>query len=298
LEDAEELWNSTIKSLDQASFPNDQLLDFLPSSDLNWTYVKSEWNPTWTAMCNFTDETVLPNVTGSGNTSCHDPINAFPVYRETYDPSWLNTSQYRYDSVFDSFGAGSEENSPFTDVLLFVTLQSDPAINDRWDTNNEMLKLSVSVLHVQNFFVVGDEWFAQRDSSKWLPVGPVGNASYTRFECSLTRKTEVPDESMIPWVWQNDTYTLAYEYATYFNYPFIRDEVLNITFPTPTSQELFRFYQAYMLSIGTNHDFSPVHKEVSVWMNIVQVSIVFLVVVAISTGLILWLSGRYLVFLL
>jgi hypothetical protein len=126
LEDAEVLWNSTIKSLDQASFPNDQLLDFLPSSDLNWTYVKSEWNPTWTAMCNFTDETVLPNVTGSGNTSFHDPINAFPVYRETYDPSWLNKSQYRYDSVFDSFGAGSEENSPFTDVLFFVTLQSDP----------------------------------------------------------------------------------------------------------------------------------------------------------------------------
>jgi len=124
----------------------------------------------------------------------------------------------------------------------------------------------------------------------------VEKISYTRFECSFSRSPDVLDENMTPRVWQNDTYSLVHEYATYFKYPFVRNEVLNVTFPTPTSQELFRFYQAYMLSISTNHDFAPIQKEISVWMNTVQVSTVFLAVVAISTVLILWLTGRYLFF--
>jgi hypothetical protein len=295
--DAMVLWNNTIQSLDQASFPDSQLLDYLPPSTVNWTYVASEWNPTWTMECNYTSETVLHNVTGAGNSTFYDPINAFPVYRDTYDPSWLDTSKYRVQANFDSWTAGSGENAPFTDVFFYIMIESDPAINDRWGPNNETMELSMSVLHAQNFSALDNEWFNEADATTWRPTGPVGNASYTRFECTITRKPEVLDEDLIPWVWTNDTYSITLAYVTYFDYPFEQEEFVSITYSTPAPEDILRFYQAYMVTVGTIFDVSPTPKEISVWMDTVQVSIVFLAIIIISTALILWLSGRYFFFI-
>ena len=292
------LWNDTIRSLDEASFPNDQLLDYLLPSTANWTYVASEWDPTWTMKCNFTSETVVHNVTGAGDFTFYDPIHAFPAYRETYDPSWLNRHKYRVQADFVSWTGGFGVNAPFTSALFFIMIESDPVINNRWDMNNETMELSMSVFHAQHFSALNNQYFNEGDATTWRPTGPVGNASYTRFECALTRKPEVLDESMIPWVWTNDTYSITMQYRAYWCFPFLMQERVNISFPTPKPEELPRFYQAYMVTVGATFDVSPVPKEISVWMDTVQLSIVFLAILLIFFSLILWQSVRYFLFLI
>ncbi|KAL5315353.1 hypothetical protein ACEPPN_016220 [Leptodophora sp. 'Broadleaf-Isolate-01'] len=291
------LWNSTIESLNQASFPTDQLLDFLPPSTVNWTYIPSEWDPNWSMACNFTDETLLYNVSGQGNYTFYHPLDAFPVYRDTYDPAWLNTSKYRIQADFISWTAGSGINAPFTDVLNFILIESDPAIDDRWHTNNETMHLSLSVLHTQNLSALDNQYFNQAEATSWRPVGPVGNASYTRVECSITRRPEVPDKNLVPWVWTNDTYSITMQYTMFWSYPFIREEFLNITYPTPTGKEILRFYQAYLVALGASMDITPSPMELSVWMETVQLSAIFLAFILALALVIILFSIRYFVFL-
>ncbi|KAH8585359.1 hypothetical protein B0O99DRAFT_559719 [Bisporella sp. PMI_857] len=291
------LWNQTIISLNQALFPNDQLLDYLPPSTVNWTFVASEWDPTWTMKCNYTNEVLLHNVSANGNSTFYDPINAFPVYRDTYDQKWLNASEYRYQADFVGWTAGIGVNAPFTDILLFTMIESDPAIDDRWGSNNDTMELSISALHLQNVSGLNDQWFNLQDQQTWRPTGQVANASYTRFECSIARKPEVPDENLIPWVWTNDTYSITSQYRAMWGFPFGLMEGVNITYPTPSAQELLRFYQAYMVTLGTTYDVTPSPMKISVWMETVQLSIVFLAIIILSSTLVIGLSIRYFVFL-
>jgi len=58
------IWNSTIDSLDKAGFPYDRLLDYLPPATEPWVYAPNEWDPTWSADCDFYNETLLYNMKG------------------------------------------------------------------------------------------------------------------------------------------------------------------------------------------------------------------------------------------
>jgi hypothetical protein len=121
-------WNDTITSLDSAGFPKNQLLDYLPPFTAPWTYIAHEWNPTWSMTCEYTPETDLHNVTGSGNYTLYDPVNAFPVYRDTYNPKWLDPTKYRMQADFYGWTTypTTDDNPPFKDVLFIVMMQSDP----------------------------------------------------------------------------------------------------------------------------------------------------------------------------
>ena len=47
--------DETMAKLNKASFPTDQLLDFLPDSNHDWVYVPSEWNSTFSASRVYTN---------------------------------------------------------------------------------------------------------------------------------------------------------------------------------------------------------------------------------------------------
>ena len=293
--DANVLWNDTIQSLNQAAFPNDQVLDYLPPSSVPWAYIASEWNPTWSMACNFTPNTVVHNVTASGNYTFYDPLNAFPAYRNTYSPSWLDKSKYRVQPDFDSWQIVTDKN-PFKVALFFILIQSDPEIDDRMNTNNETLQLSMSIFRAQDFQALNYVDIGEDAVDEWRPVGPIQNASFTRTECNITRRPDVPDEDAVPWIWTNDTDSIIMAYRQYWNY-MLEDSAskgLPVTMPTP--EDILRFYQAYMVSVNTVYAF-PSPRSLSVWMNTVQLSTVFLVIVLVFTLLTLWLVGRYLIFL-
>lgn len=50
-------WRKVFASLENANFPFDQLLDFLPETELNWVYAKNDWNSTYSTECTFTPQT-------------------------------------------------------------------------------------------------------------------------------------------------------------------------------------------------------------------------------------------------
>lgn len=292
-------WNQTIDSLNVAGFPHNLLLDYLPPANASWVYVEREWDPTWTMTCNYTNETVLHRVKASGNATMMDPINAFPAFGHTFHKSLLNPS-YRIQSDYVGWAIPAL-SKPFMDHLFVVLIQSDPEkpnpdTHHRMYTNNETIQISISVLHAKGFTV--SNFLDAGDSGKetWKPIGRVGNASFARVECNITRKSNVRDNNAIPWIWTNDTYSITKAFTDFWLYGLEEVDTRNGTVATPTPEELLRFYQAYMVSVNTEYS-QPSLRKVSVLKDTVQVSLVFLTIVVILAFLSLLQTGRYFCFL-
>ncbi|KIW28119.1 uncharacterized protein PV07_07801 [Cladophialophora immunda] len=296
LVDENVLWNNTIQSLDLANFTLDHMLEYLPPSTSPWTYEPSQWDPTWTLTCNSTEETLLHNVSAVGNYTFRNPIDAFPAYRQTYEPAWMDSSKYRTQVDFSSWSK-TQPAFIFEEVLLFILIASDPAIDDRMYTNNATMEVCFSVLHLSHFNATDltDATLDAEDS--WRFVGPVGNASYTRLECTITRKPVVADEEAIPWIWTNDTYSITFAFRTYFSNMLESAASKELPVPTPTSVDVLRMWQAYFATVNTIYAF-PTPRVLSVWMDTVQLSTALLLTLVILTALIVWTSGRYSVFML
>ncbi|KAM0807546.1 hypothetical protein AB5N19_07886 [Seiridium cardinale] len=294
---ADVLWNTTAQNLQHAGFPLNQLLEFLPPSEVStWTYVPDEWDPTWTLDCNFTEQTMVQNMTGSGKGNMDDPISAFPSYKQTHDQAWLDSSEYRVTSGFNSWANWSQVNQ-FQEVLFYILIQSDPQVNNRTLYNNETLRLSLSVLHARNFRVLHDQDLSGVGGEEtWFPIGPVETASYSRVECVMTRKAHVVDEDRIPWPWTNDTNSIMTSYRTYYNSPFAAVAAKKGTVTPPTPEDLLRFYQVYMASVNTFQSY-PSPRILSVELQTVELSLVFLVAFLTLSGLTAWTSIRYAFFL-
>ncbi|KAH8592552.1 hypothetical protein B0O99DRAFT_689695 [Bisporella sp. PMI_857] len=302
LETATELWNETIRSLESAEFPVDQLLDYLPPSTADWTYVASEWNPTWSMMCDYTEEIILHNVTGSGDGTFYDAITAFPTYRNTFNPSWFDLSKFRIQQDFDGWQdnliahSADRTNHSVRAAFFFTLIQSDPLVDNRMEANNDTLQLSLSILHAKNFYATNYSDTTEASARIWRPFGTVENASFTRLECNITKKPHVLNEEAIPWIWTNDTYDITMGYAQYWMYHLEDFASKGLLLSPPTPKEILRFYQAYMVTTNTIYA-SPSLRNVSIWKDTVQLSIMFLVTLIILTSLTLWQSGRYFLFL-
>jgi len=288
-------WNDTIASLNHANFPMDQLLDYLPLNTEPWTYVPHEWDPTWKMTCNHTPETMLPPLTAEGNNTFANPIDAFPPFRETFDPKWLNKSKYRRAADFSDWST-TIPDFIFTDMLNFVLIESDPLIDDRLYWNNETMEFSLSVLHLKHFNASNNPDTTLDSEDEWFFRGPVANASFARLECNINRMSHVENEAAIPWPWTNDTYAITFSYRTFFCFSLENATSKGIPVPTPTPFELLRVWQAYMVSMNTIYA-KPTIQSVSVLLDTVQLSTVFLVFIVVLTLLTAWSSVRYFVFL-
>lgn len=290
------LWNDTAQSLDDAAFPTDQLLEFLPSTTTSpWAYVAEEWDATWKVSCNYTERIYLQNLTGSGEHNIFDPVNAFPAYRDTYDPTWLDSRNYRISSDFDSWQDWSQNNQ-MQEAVIYVLIQSDPEKDDRMRHNNETLYLSLSVLHAKNFRVLYEDMSGVGGEETWRPIGPVENASYARAQCAISRKPQVEDENKIPWPWTNDTNSIITSYRTYYFGPFAEAAVKKLPVEPPSASDLFRFYQIYMATMNTFHS-DPSQKTLSMKVRTTEISLIFLIALALLSVLTAWNSIRYAIFL-
>jgi hypothetical protein len=290
------LWNNTIQSLDQANFPINHMLEYLPPYTSPWIFNPSQWDPTWTLMCNFTEETLLHNVSAVGNYTFRNPIDAFPTFRDTYDIAWLNSSKYRTQVDFSAWST-TEPAFIFEEALFFILIESDPVIGDRMHTNNATMEISFSVLHLSHLNATDliDTTLDAEDT--WRFVGRVRNASFTRIECSISRKPVVPDEDAIPWIWTNDTYSITFGFRTYFSNLLESAASKGLPVTTPTPLDILRMWQTYFATVNTIYAF-PTPRVVSVWMETVQLSTGLLLTLVILVVLIIWTSGRYLIFVM
>jgi hypothetical protein len=296
--DANVEWNDTMQALDDAKFPYNQILDYLPEASEPWIYLAREWDPTWSAVCDYHDEELLSNVSATGNGTFMEPLDAFTVYRDTYDSAWFDTSKFRVqaDTNFEQIYVEGQ-GMLIKDALFWILIQSEPTVDDRMYGNNATLQLSMSALHLQHFWLSPDEKDATQASLEtWKPFGAVGNASFSRMECNFTRKPVVLDEEAIPWIWTNDTWSITFAYRTNWMTAVGERSSKNLTITMPTPETLFRFYQAYMISVNTWLS-PPSKSRVSIWMDTVQVSTVVLVVLVLLALLEVWISVRYLWFI-
>jgi hypothetical protein len=290
-------WNDTMTSLDAARYPYDRLMDYLPPSALPWTFTPDEWEPTWSADCNFQDETMLQDLVASGTATFWEPLDAFPSFRDTYNSLWLDRDEFRLEANNAGDFAYTEEGEIYmNDMIIWVLLQSEPMVNDRAFANNETLRLSVSALHVKGFQVLTYDDPTNGGVMQWKPNGTIANASYTRMECDISRKPVVLDEEAVPWVWSNDTFAITDAYRMFWTTYVGETSMENLPVVPPTPHELFRFYQAYIVSVNTWKARSY-SRKLSIWTDTVQLSITCLTLILLLVMLELWLTVRYFWFL-
>lgn len=182
------------------------------------------------------------------------------------------------------------------DALFWTLIQSDPTVDGHMYTNDAPLQISITSLHLHNFGINPNNTIAGSSFEKWEPQGPVGNASFTRLECNITRKELVSYPNLIPWIWTNDTWSITYVYRMYWLIEVGRLSSRNLTVTPPSPMTLLRFYQAYMASVNTWQS-EPSMRKLSVFMETVQISTPVLAILILLTLLEISVSCHYLYFL-
>jgi hypothetical protein len=266
--EADVAWNRTKNTLADAGFPSDQLLDFLPDISQPWVYREDEWNNTWHAQCQFDPLTPI-SLSATGNYS---------------DGSWFTEIPGLYDIVplrfidlqaewTSNLGAASQGDR-YTDVLMFfvTTIQPKEGIHFAEDISMGLL---ISAIHLH------DAPMAPLDSNGTFGKGPIGKSSYTRAICDLERSAATINATNIAYPnlilpFYDDTFSQAIE--EHYHAPFFYQAVNNLPLWVPTGEDMFRFYQAYLISKDTQ-DYCPVKRIISTQVPTVELSSVFLAVV-------------------
>jgi hypothetical protein len=266
--EADVTWNRTKTALEDAGFPLDQLLDFLPDISEPWVYREDEWNNTWHAQCQFDPLTPI-SLNATGNYS---------------DGSWFTEIPGLYDIVplrFIDLYAGwnanlgsTNQGDRYTDVLMFfvTTIQQKEGIHFAEDISMELL---ISAIHLH------DAPMAPLDSNGTFGIGPIGKSSYTRAICDLERSAATINATNIAYPnlilpAYDDTFSQAIE--EHYHAPFFYQAIKHLPVSVPTGEDMFRFYQAYLISKDTQ-DYCPVTRIISSRVPTVELSSVFLAVV-------------------
>jgi hypothetical protein len=269
-------WNRTKNALVDAGFPTDQLLDFLPDLSQPWVYREGEWNNTWHAQCTFDPLTPI-SLNATGNYS---------------HGSWFTEIPGLYDIVplrfvdlpggwSSNLGAASKDDR-YTDVLMFLvtTIQKKEGIHFAEDISMGLL---ISAIHLH------DAPMAPFGSNGTFGKGPIGKSSYTRAICDLERSAATINATNIAYPnlilpFYDDTFSQAIE--EHYHATFFYQAINNLPLWVPTGEDMFRFYQAYLISKDTQ-DYRPVTRILSAQVPTVELSSVFLAVVILMGFLIL-----------
>ncbi len=287
------LWNNTWDSLDQAGFPDDQLIDFMPNTTSHWKYVKSQWKPTWQMHCEYTDSTPIAltvvETPCNENTSYNDQI---PALKSIYPVESMDKDGYVQSyTVFEGY---SISDNRWTDLLMFRTafqyLRKDNA-SGIW----EDIDVTLMALHMQG---LGKTPYTEN----WCDFAPgaVDSATYTKAFCKV-RKTRptASGEDVIGLAFPDNIAMdyLSKGYTTFFQGRYNRAYVLDEPFTIITPQNLSRFYQVYLITQDTQVK-HPSTQLMNVQLEVVRLSTIFLLVCAASALLCVLGIMRYSIFTL
>lgn len=274
-------WNLTQTSLDQAGFPRNQLLDFLPDTATAWVYREEEWNSTWTMNCNHTN--VTPITLNVSNDNCTSLYTEMPGLNEILNPNDYYYHYWTHTGLFVNY-------TRWKDQLLFIVgTQYQDYDNDTGITY--AMSVSVAAVHLHNLTK------SNNTSDCDFGPGPVQRASYTKADCQLHRRRHIPDDYHLAYPDTDDVGSIVDAYVTNYAARFVRESASdsNITVLEPT--ELVRFFQAYVLVKDTQFQ-QPVTRRLSVDIVVVQLSAVFLAFAIVAALLILSGLASYSWFLL
>jgi hypothetical protein len=265
-------WNATIVSLDQAGFPYDQLLDYLPDTLVPWVYRPGEWNNSWTMDCKYTYLTPII-LYDTGN--CSDIYSEIPGLDDVIPVEIYGSNTWYW---WGSFMKGDMNQDTLLAMVGVKTSDYDNATDITYG-----MTIALASVHLH------EHPRQMNDSSSCsFGKGNVKSASYTKIECDLRRLVHDPDVINIAFPdIGDDTRYVAYGLNDFHRSWLPQESISNRTITVPTPQDLVRFYQAYMISKDTQLR-GPVSRTLSVRVQIVQLSVVFLVITVLLAILVLF----------
>ena len=263
-------WNQTISSLDKAGFPRDQLLDFMPDSSQDWVYVANQWNNSWRASCDYTPPTSI-DLYATGNYSEGDSwLTEVPALRQTIPEKFFTT----FGAVGANLGQITvPKNHSNWDIMMFWFVTAEPEFSSEKKDHMSLLMVAV---HIQDAP-------SGPNGTLTFGTGPLGPSSYTRAICELHKSepavgkfyTAYPNIN-IP---SQDTTAQALE--SHYHDRFARQTQNGASVYHPTGADMFRFYQAYLVSKDT-FAYYPVKRLISTRVPNVELSAIFLMVVVLD----------------
>ena len=284
---ANDYWTDISRSLDEAGYPRDRLLDFLPDTKANWTYVPDQWTRTWSLQCDTVPRRPI-QMTSTGNCTGETAPWKYEMLPELY--TVLNISNYELSNDEWS-GFWLTNRNPVQDMLLFI--YADLFTDVEPDTNIVYgMNFSIASVHLHELYKnLIDPEICQ------YAAGPIGSASYARIDCALTRERHVADEHMIPFPDTINMDILARALNQNFQARFMTQAATNRTITEVTPEDLIRFYQVYMISKDTQYR-QAVPRQLSVTLQVPQLSVAFLTVALLVIILSIWASSTWCVFIL
>ncbi|KAK4452178.1 hypothetical protein QBC34DRAFT_41711 [Podospora aff. communis PSN243] len=237
-------WNNTMDRLIKADMPLDQTLDWLPDNRVDWVYQPDEWNSSWGAECEYTEETPI-ELFSSGNKT-GDLFVEVEGVGAALGEGIRNFGGDQNQNMF-WISAGSYFGSRFIDMFIWVVIQTNTSLayNATADlrTNFLPLNFTVALIHMHGFPATDDAFFGR---------GPVEKASYVKTSCALDRKPGLtpeeidPDaERFITNLWTHNLFAIVKAYSVYYEPRQALETFNNVSVTIPSPRELFRFYQAY-----------------------------------------------------
>lgn len=303
--------DNTIAKLDKASFPTNQLLDFLPDSDQDWVYDPSEWNSTFSSSCVYTDSTPI-NLTATGNFTYDnlgqtEIFNELPGLWDIFSPKFT-TSWFSLD--WDLAGQTNDTEMLWKEAVLFLaaTIQPDGAMNLTTSMN-----LAIAVVHLQD---APEANFTDNRSGSFAP-GVIPKSSYKKVECEIrpTAAHPVVHKTYEDFYWRAYPDVFVDADPSCFTTQLASNYLLTAIRPspsgdgyvvnTPSGEDMFRFYQAYLITKDTYYP-HPTVRTTSLQRPTVEISAIFVTFMSLLIMIIgfgtakyalfpLWKSGRYMV---
>jgi len=251
-------WNQTMFQLDQAGFPYNQLLDYLPDSSIHWLYVKKEWNSSWSAECDTLPLTHIDLGQANSNVPKNDSVwEEIPAVTNLFPPAFRNSSTH---DMWESGNGYYIHGDLFKDNLIFF-------MSSRY--TNSSVNMSIAALHLKDVP-------RATDGVAYFASGPIPYSSYTRVTCSLTRSAASLHNHNVAFPWTWDTQAIVQAYNDNYQARFMLQSTSNSHVSVPSGEEMFRFYQVYMITKDTMLQ-EPVAREITVVLANVEMSTFFLI---------------------
>ena len=285
-------WNQTIERLNSANFPMDQLLDFQPDNRVEWQYESEEWNSSWAASCTWTPQTPI-TLEATGNSSGY-LFDELPAIETIFPPETLESGY----NIWMDWGGAYEGTDVNKDVIIFLLGETDPELAIDENTgllrNYQPLHLVLSAVYLHNVPRSEDQTVTN------FGTGPVESSSYTMANCNIERAKNRTNDDLdfdvvqhIAFPWTIDADTTISAFASFYQAGIAEQSFNGEPIYLPSGEDLFRFYQAYMISKDTQYK-QVVTRRLSVEVPSVQLSVValalILMYVAVMGVVLLWAS--------
>ena len=272
-----DIWHS----LDRAGFPKDQLLDWLPSMDVDWGFNAGDWaNSTWEAECDYTKHETNLNLTGTG---VYNGTEGWPTKFYELDGLWetlAGDEDFKNKGYLMTFTGGNQKGGVWLEVIMWIYA----VIINEDDNGMKMALVSMYLDHPPT---------ANNTDEHDFGIGKVPNAYYTKASCHLRRNARTVYQAY-PDVYVENA-CVAEQAATYFFASALTSGLKGIEIHLPSGEEIWRWYQSYTISKDTYHK-HPNVRDMEVRIPTVEISAVFLALGSLVTLIVLVGLVRYAVF--